>query len=67
MNTPTEARRLRAAIYGDVSDASWAKLEVVWTDPDNFRWLLDNQPRHCAPCPKGMHWKTWNGHPDAPR
>lgn len=66
MNTPAEARRLRARIYGDVTDLAWSMLIPIWTRPDNFQWLLENQPVHFAPCPNGMHWKTWNGHPDAP-
>lgn len=75
MTTEAEARKLRAAIYGDVSDASWEKLAPVWTGmgrdergnpQDNLHWLRQNQPVHCAPCPPGMHWKTWCGHADAP-
>lgn len=50
-----EARRLRAAIYGDVTDTSWAALGAVWTRPENLRWLRQNQPIACAPCPPGLH------------
>lgn len=66
MTTESEARALRAAIYGEVADASWAALASVWTRADNLHWLRQNQPVHCAPCPPGMHWKTWCGHADAP-
>jgi hypothetical protein len=65
MTTEAEARALRARIYGDVSDASWAKLATVWTRPENLRWLRAHQTPPF--CPDGMHWKTWNGHEDAPK
>lgn len=66
LNIESEARRLRAAIYGDVTDLAWSMLIPTWTRPDNLHWLRQNQPLRYAPCPPRMHWKTWNGHPDAP-
>ena len=66
MTTEAEARQLRARIYGDVTDVSWAALATVWTRPENLQWLRENQPVLCTPCPPGMHWKAWNRHADAP-
>jgi GTPase Era involved in 16S rRNA processing len=38
-------RQLRAAIYGEVSDESWAKVRENWMKPENVRWLQERQPR----------------------
>lgn len=58
----SQARRLRAAIFGGISDASWDHIATTWLEPNNLRWLRENQPIHRLPCPAGMHWKEWNGH-----
>lgn len=47
MNIPIDepaVRKLRANIYGEISDESWAKVRVNWCTPDNIRWLLAQRP-----------------------
>lgn len=64
MTVESEARRLRAAIYGDITDSEWRMLIPIWTQPYNLRWLREHQTPPF--CPVGMHWKKWNQHADEP-
>jgi len=41
-----QARRLRANIYGECSDNNWSYCNDNWTEPQNFKWLLDHQPKN---------------------
>lgn len=48
MNEP-EVRQLRAAIYGEISDESWAKVRGNWMKPENVEWLRNNQWKPSPP------------------
>jgi hypothetical protein len=39
--TESEVRKLRNAIYGEISDRSWEHVRNNWMKPDNVKWLLE--------------------------
>jgi len=41
-------RKLRAAIYGEISDEAWAKVRRNWLISENVKWL-EAQPQNQPP------------------
>jgi hypothetical protein len=49
--TEQQVRKLRDNVYGylfgppsPISDHEWEACKAKWMEPDEIRWLLDNQP-----------------------